>query len=150
LLALGLQFPLKKEILMKKLIGTVSVAMMLGCALALANTDDTSNTTSDSHGTSTADTSGTMSNEQQAGTADMNSADTNTTANDQAAPNKMEDSATTTTTKTTKSAMNKSCVNNNGKTLYKGQTGYHACIKSHKKDQMGGIADDDTDMNTSK
>lgn len=133
---------------MKKLIGTVSIAMMLGCALALANTDDASNTTSNSHGTSTTDT---MNTDQQAGTSgDVNNANPNVTTDQTTPENKMDSSSstTTTTTKSAKSAMNKSCVDDSGKTLQKGQTGYRACIKAHKKDQMGGIANEGTDVNT--
>lgn len=122
---------------MKKLIGSVSCVLVMGCALALANANDDVNANN--------------------GTSDMNSqsapsATTNQepgTAADAAAPedhlsgaDKMKSESTTTTTTTQKSAMNKkSCTDENGKVILKGHTGFKACIKA-KKDQMGGIVDE--------
>jgi hypothetical protein len=120
---------------MKKLIGSVSVAMVLGCALALAHANDDINTSN--NGTSDmSDPSGVV--HQEAGTA----ADSNMNSDTSGSPNNMK-SETTTTTTTSKSAMNKkSCTDENGKVLTHGQSGYRACMKAHKKAQMGGIADD--------
>jgi hypothetical protein len=122
---------------MKKLIGTVSFAMVMGCALALANANDDVNSNTNSGTSDMSNQSSTV--HQEPGTA----ADTNT-VNGNTAPDDHVgiQSETTTTTTTSKTAMNKkSCTDANGKLILKGHTGYTACMK-HKKAQMGGIADD--------
>jgi hypothetical protein len=123
---------------MKKLIGTVSVALVMGCALALANANDDANT---NNGTSNMSNDSAMVHQEPGTAADSN---TNAVAPDDhmngADTMKSESSTTTTTNKT---AMNKkSCTDENGKVNLKGHSGFNACMKAHKKDQMGGTVDD--------
>jgi hypothetical protein len=120
---------------MKKLIGTVSFVLVMGCALALANANDNANA---NNGTSDMNSAPNAMSHQEPGTA----ADTNTDAVAPDSSDKMKSESTTTTT-TSKSAMNKkSCTDENGKVIKSGHTGFTACMKAHAKDQMGGTVDD--------
>jgi hypothetical protein len=111
---------------MKKMIAMISVATMMGCAFALANTDDTMSNTSNTD-TTRQQEAGTMGND-----SNMQNTDT---------PHTNTDTSATSTTTTTKSAMNKkSCTDDNGKVLNHGQKGFTACMKNLKR-QQSGVAD---------
>jgi hypothetical protein len=130
---------------MKKTIATISLAMVMGCGLALVHADDNmSNTTSDTHTTTTGDTGSV----QQPGTV-AGSNDTTTGSNDTMTAPDTSKSMDTTTKSTTTASKSKSCTDDSGKVLYKGQTGYKKCMKN-MKEQMGGTADQSTTTETHK
>jgi len=124
---------------MKKTIATISLAMVMGCGLALVHADDNmSNNTSDTHTATTGDTGSV----QQPGTVAGQNDTTNTTGSDtMTAPDTSK--SMDTTSKTTTAQKSKSCTDDSGKILYKGQTGYKKCMKN-MKEQMGGTADQST------
>jgi hypothetical protein len=121
---------------MKKTIATISLAMVMGCGLALAHADDSmSNTTSNK--TTTGDTGSV----QQPGTV---AGSNDTTTDHMAGPDTNSNSGMTSSeTKSTTAMKSKSCTDDTGKVLHKGQTGFKACMKN-MKEQMGGTADQST------
>lgn len=126
---------------MKKILVLVSIALMSGCMYALA-ADDSANT-----GT-TGTTTGNMMNDaqkpadnamNQAGTAADNAANS---ANDQM--NTTTDTMKKETTTTAKNA--KTCVDDNGNTLKKGEAGFRTCMKKQLSKQQGGtMGNENTD-----
>jgi hypothetical protein len=126
---------------MKKLIGSVSCLLVMGCALALANANDDVNA-NNNNGTSDMNGQSAMVHQEPGTAADSNNANGNVTTPDANSADKMNSESTTTTTTSKTSAMNKkSCTDSNGNVILKGHTGYKACVKANK-DQMGGTADE--------
>jgi hypothetical protein len=116
---------------MKKIIMLVSIALMSGCMYALAEDTGTM-------GNNTTPPANTMN---QAGNTMDNAA--NTAAN--SANDTMSTTTDTTKSVTTTAKNMKSCVDDNGVTLKKGDAGFRACVKQHK--QQSGVMGNDTDMN---
>jgi hypothetical protein len=139
---------------MKKLIGSVSLAVVMGCVLALANANDDTNTNPNTNNGTSDMSSQTGMVHQEPGTASDSNVNSDTSApyangdssnpSNAGNPGNMKSQNTTqstTTTSTSKTAMNKkSCTDDNGKVILKGHTGYKACVKAQKKAQMGGTA----------
>jgi hypothetical protein len=123
---------------MKKLIGSLSCVLVMGCALALANANDDVNA-NNNNGTSDMNGQSAMVHQEPGTAADANG---NVAAPDTSSADKMNSESTTTTTTSKTTAMNKkSCTDSNGNVIKKGHTGFKACVKA-KKDQMGGTADE--------
>ena len=122
---------------MKKTIATISLAMVMGFGMALVHADDSmSNTTGNTN--TTANAPADTNSVQQPGTVGGTNDTTAAPSDQMAAPDTTKSTDTTTTSK---SAMkSKSCTDDTGKVLHKGQTGYKDCMKN-MKDQMGGTVD---------
>ena len=110
---------------MKKLVTLVSITFCIGFAIALANAEDTS---------APKDSGTEALAAEQAGTAaPLASADSA----------KSESKETTKTTKT-EAKNSKSCTNDSGTTLYRGDKGFKQCLQAMKKgkhsEQMSGTA----------
>ena len=122
---------------MKKTIATISLAMVMGFGMALVHADDSmSNTTGNTN--TTANAPADTNSVQQPGTVGGTNDTTAAPSDQMAAPDTTKSTDTTTTSK---SAMkSKSCTDDTGKVLHKGQTGYKDCMKT-MKDQMGGTVD---------
>jgi hypothetical protein len=116
---------------MKKIIAFLSVALMAGCMVALAEDSGINNQANDAQ--KSADTS-----MNQAGTAADNTA------------NSAEQTTTDTVKSTTTTAKNaaKTCVDENGNTLKKGEAGFKSCIKKEMSKQQGGMVGKDADKST--
>lgn len=129
---------------MKKFIAIGSVSLGLIFGVAMAHADDTANSNTTSADTTTTTTTnpsnGNMDNayhvdNQQAGTQGNDTTSTTTTPNE---------SSTATTSQSTTVAKTKSCTDDAGNTYQHGQKGYKSCMKAMKKKQMGGTMGSDT------
>jgi hypothetical protein len=150
---------MNKEIQMKKFIAATSAFMVIGFAVALANADDMSNTTTKDSKTTTEQQPGTMgsgSSDTTGNTGSINSGDTSTESSKSTTTTSKSSAGTmgsgssdtansnmgSSDTGSSTSAMNtssdkwkhaKTCTDSNGTTFYKGKKGFDRCVSQMKK-----------------